>query len=90
MSIRHYFAELLSTSDATATYRFTPDSITKKYWGIVEFDLATCEHKIEELAPDLDEWGWPQDFVCVCLARKLKQQIGKPVTVVPAVLEWVS
>ena len=90
MSIRHYFAELLSASDETATYRFTPDSITKQYWGVVEFDLSSYEYKINELAPDPEEWGWPQGTVCGCLGRKLKKQVSISGLPVPSELEWVS
>lgn len=90
MSIRHYFATLVSSSELVTTYRFTPDSITKKHWGIVEFDMTNFKHSIVELAPDPEEWGWPQETVCMCLGRKLKQHVGLFDVPAPATLEWVS
>lgn len=71
-------------------YRFTPDSITQAYWGVVEFDLKNCEYRIVELAPDPEEWGWPQEVVCAFLGRKLKQHIDTSGVSAPAILEWVS
>ena len=90
MSMRHYLAKLISSSDLTATCRFTPDSITQKYWGTVEFNLETCEYRIVELAPDPEDWGWPQETVCVCLAKKLKKHIDISGMTAPSALEWVS
>ena len=90
MSIRHYLAELQHSGSAKATYRFTPDSITKLYWGVVEFDLGTYSSRVVEEAPDPERWGWPQAAICTYLARKLQQHYAGGATQPPAMLEWVS
>lgn len=90
LSIRHYFATLVFSSELIATYSFRPDSITKKHWGIVEFNMTNFEHSIMELAPDPEEWGWPQETVCVCLGNKLEQSVGLFGVSAPATLEWAS
>lgn len=73
-----------------ATYRFTPDALTQKYWGVVEFCLPNCEYKIIEMAPDPEDWGWPQEAVCGFLGKKLKQHLGLSSTSVPPILSWIS
>ena len=87
MTIRHYFAELISSDRGKASYRFTPDSTTKLYWGLVEFDLETFAARIVEAAPDPECWGWPQPAVCLRLGHKLQQQFAAGGTEPSKILE---
>jgi len=90
VTIRHYEANLIDATAGSARYRFTPDSITRKYWGIVEFDLQSFASTIIELAPDPEGWGWPQPYVCECLARKLRRGLESGASGVPENLQFYA
>jgi len=90
LSIRHFYAELEFTHTNKAVYRFTPDSITKISWGVVEFDLTAFTYKIIRPAPVTGQEMWSEDQACLCLVSKLWKHYDSGTQSPPAVLEWVS
>ncbi len=90
MTYRHHFAELISTDATAHSYRFTPDSILMKEWGVVK--MSDSGFEIVQMAPDDGEWGWTEEkqhTCCTALFAKflrVKKSEGKA----PARIEFVA
>jgi hypothetical protein len=90
MTYRHHFAEKIGEGASWHIYRFTPDSILMKDWGVVRMDESNFE--IIELAPDTSGWGWTEDNQKACCSvifakfLRTKKVEGK----VPEKLEFVA